>query len=346
MIRLALVSLLATAALAGPPLRSHKIDAAVTSAQPSIVKIFGVKGFRGVYGYMTGVIVHESGLVITRNSVTLEEAPRIMCHLHGGRRRPAEIVRLDRRSKMVLLRLMGDEGELYPFANLGDSSKVRPGQFVMLIGNAYKVALGKEKCAVNVGVVSAVTKLKVRVGMSGTFDYDGAVILHDAMNNPGVFGGPLLNLDGEVIGISGRIVESRATNVQIHYAIPINDLKEFMLDTINNPDASKYYDPRPDKDTPEPADNQPGYHGIRVLRGGINRATPAYVDRVLPGSPAAKAGIRPDDLVLRIDQMRVKTWRGFNRMMRGYRAGESVQLTVKRRDEVKVIVLKLEARPQ
>ena len=66
----------------------------------------------------------------------------------------------------------------------------------------------------------------------------------------------------------------------------------------------------------------------------------------MPGSPAAKAGVRPDDLVLRIDRMRVKTWRGFNRMMSRYRAGESVQITIKRRDEVKVLVLKLEARPQ
>jgi len=55
----------------GLPLRSKKIDTAVEKVQPAVVKIFGAKGFRGIYGYMTGLIVHESGLVLTRGSVTL-----------------------------------------------------------------------------------------------------------------------------------------------------------------------------------------------------------------------------------------------------------------------------------
>jgi serine protease Do len=344
MTRTLLVLLLfAAAARPGPPLRSKRVDAAVERIQPAVVKIYGVKGFRGVFGYMTGVLVHESGLLLTRNSVTLEEAPQIQCHLHDGRRRTAEIVRYDRKSKMALLRLLGDAGEKFPVAPLGDSSKVAPGQFVLLIGNAYKVAQGKERCAVNMGVVSAVSAPRMRASTTADFDYDGRVILHDAMNNPGAYGGPLVNLAGEVIGISGTIVESRETNVQLHYAIPINDLKEFLADTLRRPDASKTYDPSGGKD--EEADAEPGYHGIRVLRAGVNRATAAYVDRIQPDSPAARAGIRPDDLVLKIDRMRVKTWKGFVRMMSRYRAGESVQLTIKRGSEVKIITFKLEVKP-
>lgn len=341
---LLILCLLAAVARPGPPLRSKRIDAAVRKLQPAVVKIYGVKGFRGVFGYMTGVLVHESGLLITRNSVTLEEAPQIRCHLHDGRRRAAEIVRYDRRSRMALLRLLGDPGEKYPAATLGDSAKIAPGQFVLLIGNAYKVSQGQEKCAVNVGVVSAVSSPRMRASTTADFSYDGPVILHDAMNNPGVYGGPLANLAGEVIGISGRIVESRETNVQLHYAIPINDLKAFVSDTLRRPDAPKIYDAGGRE---EEAEDQPdpGYHGIRILRAGINRATAAYVDRVQPRSPAAKAGIRPDDLVLKIDRMRVKTWKGFVRMMSRYRAGESVQLTIKRGSDVKVIRFKLEVKP-
>ncbi|MGH7162555.1 MAG: hypothetical protein ACREID_03645, partial [Planctomycetota bacterium] len=84
-----LLALLAAPVAGGPPLRSAKVDAAVAAVQPAVVKVFGVKGFRGIYGYMTGVIVHGSGLVLTRGSVTLEEAPEISCHLHDGRRLPA-----------------------------------------------------------------------------------------------------------------------------------------------------------------------------------------------------------------------------------------------------------------
>jgi len=344
MTRILLILLLfAAAARPGPPLRSKRVDAAVRRLQPAVVKVYGVKGFRGVFGYMTGVLVHESGLLITRNSVTLEEAPQIKCHLHDGRRRTAEIVRYDRKSRMTLLRLLGEAGEKFPVAPLGDSSKVAPGQFVLLIGNAYKVAQGKERCAVNIGVVSAVSSPRMRASATADFHYDGRVILHDAMNNPGVYGGPLVNLAGEVIGISGTIVESRETNVQLHYAIPINDLKAFLADTLRRPDAPKTYDPDGGKDEEE--DAEPGYHGIRVLRAGVNRATAAYVDRVRPDSPAARAGVRPDDLVLKIDRMRVKTWKGFVRMISRYRAGESVQLTIKRGSAVKIITFKLEVKP-
>ena len=141
--------LLAAMAVAGPQLRSAKVDAAVEAVQPSVVKVFGVKGFRGIFGYMTGVIVHESGLVLTRGSVTLDEAPQIKCHLNDGRRFLAELVRYDRKSKMVLLHLLADPGTKFPVAKLGDSDKVRPGNFVLLVGNAYRVAEGREPCAVS-----------------------------------------------------------------------------------------------------------------------------------------------------------------------------------------------------
>jgi len=330
---------------ARPPLRSSRLHRAVEAVQPAVVKIFGVKGFRGVYGYRTGLIVDKSGLVLTRNSVTLEEAPQIRCQLHDGRRLPARIVREDRRTKMVILKLLGDSGATYPVAPLGDSETVRPGRFILLIGNAYKVALGKERCAVNVGVVSAVTPIAMRSGLArGAFDYPDKVILHDAMNNPGVFGGPLADLAGEVIGISGTLVESRDTNAQVHYAIPINDLKPFIDDTVRRPDAPRLF-LREGADAERERDRAPGYLGAHVLKGGINRPTPAYVDRVDRGSPAAKAGLRPDDLVLRIDRMRVKSWRSFVRMMSRYHAGDEVRLTVKRGEEIKVLAIKLDTRP-
>jgi len=330
---------------AGVPLRSKKLDAAVSQVQPSVVKIFGAKGFRGIFGYMTGVIVHESGLVITRGSVTLEETAAIQVHLHDGRRVTAEIVREDRDTRMILLRLLGPSGETYPAAKLGDSSAVRTGDFVALVGNAYKVSVGRERCAVNFGMVSALAKLDARLGLADE-GFDGTVILHDAMNNPGVYGGPLVNIDGEVIGISGRIVESRDTNHQVHYAIPIDTLKPFIKDTLERPGAPRVFmrDPGSKADVTEP--DEPGYHGIRILRGGVNRATPAYVNRVVPDSPAAKAGIRPDDLIIKIDESRVKSWKSFNRLMDKYRAGETVKLTIKRGSDVKLVTIQLEKEPR
>jgi len=331
----------------GLPLRSAKIDAAVEKVQPAVVKIFGAKGFRGIYGYMTGLIVHETGLVLTRGSVTLEEVPAIKVHLHDGRRVMAEIVREDRRTRMILLRLLGSEKDRYPVAELGDSSKVGAGQFVLLVGNAYKVARGREKCAVNFGMVSAVAKLDARLGLA-KFHYQDTVILHDAMNNPGVYGGPLVDLSGNVIGISGRLVESRDTNHQVHYAIPINVLKPFIKDTLTRPGAPRIYsgDAGANGKSTDPEPGAPGFHGIIILKGGVVRATPAYVDRIVPNSPAAKAGMRPDDLIIKIDESRVKSWKSFRRLVASYRAGETVKLTVKRGDSVKLVVFKLAERPR
>jgi serine protease Do len=219
------------------------------------------------------------------------------------------------------------------------------GQFVLLVGNAYRVAEGGESCAVNLGVVSAITKPSMRAGLADDFDYPGDVFLHDAMNNPGVYGGPLVNLAGEVIGISGTLVESKETNVQLHYAVPIDDLKPFLEDTLARPDAGKMYTGSGDAGGEEEGSGEPGYHGISILKAGINLATAAYVDRVVPDSPAARAGIRPDDLVLKIDRTQVKNWKTFEKMIAKYRAGETATLTIKRKDEVKVIPLKLEAKP-
>ena len=345
MSRAAVLLLLCAATFAGgPPLRSKKVHKAVEGLQPAVVKIFGAKGFRGIYGYMTGVIVHKSGLVITRRSVTLEETNMIRCHLHNGRRYMGQIVREDPRTKMVLIQLKGEKGETFPVARMAPAGKVKPGQFVMLIGNAYKVALGPERCAVNFGVVSAVTRLRMRERRF-RFDYPGKVILHDAMNNPGVYGGPLVNLEGEVVGISGRIVESPETNSQLHFAIPIEDLKPFIEDTIKHPSASQMY--VRGTDDPGEDDKRPvGYHGLRLLKSGINRATPAYVDRVKPGSPAAKAGVRPDDLILKVDESRVKSWKTFHRLISTYRAGDTVKLTVQREQKIKLFVLSLVEKPR
>ena len=158
----ALLVLCATTFAGGPPLRSKKVHKAIEALQPAVVKIFGARGFRGIYGYMTGVIVHKSGLVITRRSVTIEETPAISCHLHNGRRYVGQIVREDPLTRMVLIQLKGAKDETFPVAKLAPTGTAKPGQFVMLVGNAYRVALGPERCAVNFGLVSAVTRLRMR----------------------------------------------------------------------------------------------------------------------------------------------------------------------------------------
>ena len=164
-------------------------------------------------------------------------------------------------------------------------------------------------------------------------DYEGDLILTDAPNNPGHFGGGLFTLDGDWIGLNARIVESTETNTVISSAIPTRDLVSYLehrvlgvRDTVAEVEA-------------EPV---PVFHGIVLFDVGGRSSPPAYIDRVLPGSPAAKIGLRPDDLIVRLDRQTVQSCEEFRQVMEQYRPGQSLEITYKRGTDVSRATMVLE----
>ena len=207
------------------------------------------------------------------------------------------------------------------FFALADQPVARQGDWILAVGNAFKVADGPEPLSVNVGVLSLRTPLDARRGVQD-FPYEGDVYLLDAItSNPGAAGGAVVNAKGELVGMIGRVIEGKATNTRLNYAVPADLLKEFI-----------------DGKTPPPsvASNQPrakGELGIRLFSLGGRRG-PAYIDRVIPGSAAATAGLKSDDLVVTLAGQIVHNASDYSRIAETLVAGDEIVVEIKRKDQL------------
>jgi len=308
---------------------------------PAVVKVYGAGGFTGMPAYGTGVIVDPSGIVATFWSITLK-TDMLKVVLDDGRHFPAAIARVDVNRGIALLRIYADRNAPptplsapVPFLAPGDSDALRPGDEVYAIGNAFDDAAGDEKCGVMSGIVSAISKLDTRVGIEDGPSL-GKMIVIDASNNPGTQGGPLVTREGKLVGVLGRVLESRSTNTTVNFAVPSSAIKPVLEDLLAGKEAPQ--------EKPQPSRGGAIETGIRLLDAHISRPPPAYVERVLPGSAAAKAGVKPDDLIFRLDGVVVRTCRTFEDLLRSRQPGEKVKLLVKRGKDV--VELELELAPR
>ncbi len=301
-------------------------------AWPSIVKVYGAGGFIGIPAYGTGVVVDPSGIVATAWSISLK-TEYLKVVTDKGQRFEAKLLRADTKRGLALLRIEGEHK--LPHIEIADSSNLKQGDQVFGIGNAFDDATGDERCAVMGGVVMAIAPLELRVGIEDGPPL-GTVILTDVANNPGTQGGPLFTRDGKLVGILGRVIESKSTNSLINFAIPSSTLKPFLKDLLDGREAAA--------DTAPPKKATGVETGLRLLDAHLTRSPPAYVDRVLPGSPAEKAGVKPDDLVFRLDGKVVRTCRIFEDLIREKTPGEKVKLVLKRGSSIVECELELVAR--
>jgi len=299
---------------------------------PSVVKVYGAGGFTGIPAYGTGVVVDASGVVATAWSISLK-TEYLKVVTDQGQRLDAKILRADPKKGMALLKVDLGDTKLQPL-ELADSTAVKPGDRVFGVGNAFDDATGDEKCAVMAGVVMAIAPLEMRIGIEDAPPL-GTVILTDVANNPGTQGGPLVTREGKLVGILGRLVESKSTNSLINYAIPTATLRPFLETALAGKEPALEAPPR----KLAPVDS-----GIRLLDAHLTRPPPAWIDRVLPGSAAEKAGVKPDDLIFRIDGRVVRTCRVFEDVLREHAPGDKIKLVLKRGSSIVEVELVLEAR--
>jgi serine protease Do len=306
-------------------------------AFPSVVKVYGAGGFQGVPAYGTGVIVDERGFVLTAWSIALR-TDQLKVVTADGRRFRAQVWRGDPGLGVALLRLQAPPEGLPSLVPLRLSAAVvAPGDGVLAIGNPFGIIYGDELPAVADGVVTAVGPLAGGARVVRLPERLGRVIITDIPTNPGSQGGPLLDLDGRLVGIVGRLVESRATNTILDYAVPTADLVDFVRGGV-----------RSERPLPEPPDlpPRPPQHaavdaGLRLLRVQLARSPMAYVDAVVRGSPAEKAGLQPDDLVFRIDERTIRSCRDYDEVLAAHAPGDRVAVIVKRGDTMRRVELVL-----
>ena len=222
------------------------------------------------------------------------------------------------------------EGDLHPvWPKGGDGPLFDTGQFVVSLGNCFRLAEFSEKVSATFGVINgrATTALRYRL-MDQRFD--GELILTDACNNQGHYGGGLFDLQGNWIGLNMRLLESKETNTMLSAAIPSRDLLPYLNEYIHGRERAK-----------DVVENKPVFTGIVLFEQAGRQSPPAYVDRVKRGSPAAKAGLRPDDLLVRIDEYSVRSCVEYRMILRKYGPGDVVEVTFKRGKRVKLAKLEL-----
>jgi serine protease Do len=256
----------------------------------------------------SGFLISADGFILTNNHV-VEKADKISVKLQKGEKTfTAKVIGADPDTDLALIKI--DNGNDLPFLKLGDSAKMRVGDWVMAIGNPFGLSH-----TVTAGIVSA----KGRVIGAGPYD---DFIQTDASINPGNSGGPLLNMDGEVIGINAAIV---ASGQGIGFAIPSNIAKEVVAQLKNKGKVQRGMIGV----TIQPLDE----NTAKAL--GLSSDKGALVSQVNPGSPAEKAGLASGDVITEVNGQAVVDAHDLTTRIGAMAPGSSVNLTYLRKGQSK-----------
>jgi S1-C subfamily serine protease len=240
--------------------------------------------------YGSGVVVDRRGLILTAYHVLGEDSEY---YVTTPERKvyAARVIGADPRSDLAVLSI--DAAGLTPIA-LGDATTLRKGQFVVTLGNPYAVARDGQATA-GWGIVANLARKAPPSPEDSeplsrrTLHHFGTLIQTDAKLNIGSSGGPLLNLKGEMIGLSVALAAAAGYETTTGYAIPVDATFRRALDTLKEGREVQY-----------------GFLGIQPANLGPNEALAGVhgmrVDRVLPGTPAARFGLKPDDVITDVDQ--------------------------------------------
>jgi serine protease Do len=335
---LAAVALLAVQALILPDLArgDNSLAGVIQSVQPKIVKIYGAGGFRGLEAYQSGFLISPDGHVLTAYSYVLD-ADYITCSLDDGRKLEAKLVGADPRLEIAVLKV---EGQDLPHFDLAQVATAVEGTRTLAFSNLFGIAVGEEPASVQRGVVAAVAALEARRGIFESL-YTGRVYVVDATtNNPGAAGGALTNMRGELLGMIGKELRNARNNTWLNYAIPIGELAA-SIELIRAGKA-----PPIPKDSAEkrlPNAMNLGSLGI-VMVPNILPRTPPFIESVRPGSPAGKAGVKPDDIVLFIDEQLIQSVAALDAVLGRIASDERIRLTVER--DRKLVEFTLELPPE
>lgn len=237
-----------------------------------------------------------------------------------GTSHEATILRRDRIRQVALLQIQAETPEYFELSNEPVGEK---GDWIVAISNAFKVADKQEPLSATLGVVSLRTELEARLTKRDVA-YQGELVLIDAIvSNPGAAGGAVLNIDGKVVGMVGKVINSSETNTRLNYAVP----NTFLADFVANKQDSEVVD-----STAAPVLGQADL-GIVLFKFG-GRSNPAYIDRVKRGSPAADAKLQTDDMIVAIAGEKIGSVKEYLNIVETLRPDEEILIIVKRGLEI------------
>ncbi|WP_343560140.1 DegQ family serine endoprotease [Kiloniella sp. b19] len=264
----------------------------------------------------SGFIIDSDGFIVTNHHV-IDGADAVSVRMQDGTELEAEVIGSDERTDLALLKVKSSAS--LPAVEFGDSDDARIGDWVIAIGNPF--GLGG---SVSAGIISA----RARDIRSGPYD---DFIQTDAAINRGNSGGPLFNMEGEVVGVNTAIFSPSGGSVGIGFSIPSNLVENIVAQLRENGEVRR------------------GWLGVRIqtvteeLAEGLrlDEAAGALVSEVNPNGPAGKGGIQQGDVILKFDGRRVPEMRKLPRMVAETAIGKEVKVEVWRKGKSKTLTVVL-----
>jgi serine protease Do len=280
----------------------------------------------------TGFFITSDGMIVTNKHVVSDTTADYTVISNDKKEYSAKVLARDPVNDVAVIKI---EGKDFPTLELGDSDVLSAGQTVIAIGNS----LGEFTNTVSRGIISGLRRNLTAGSTFGEAEKLTNIIQTDAAINPGNSGGPLINISGQVIGINVAMAQG-AQN--IGFAIPSNQIKKITSQVqatgkISTPFLGIRYTPI-DKDIQE-ANNLPYDYGIIVARGA--KITDLAV---IPGSPADKAGIVENDIILEVDGKKLDENTNFAQIISQYNVGDEIALKVWHKGGINEVSIKLEER--
>jgi len=272
--------------------------------------------FQQVQSMGSGVIVSGDGMVIT-NSHVLEDAVQVIVTLSDGQQYQAKLVDVIDGFDLAVLQI---EGEGFPVARFADHDDLQIGEWAIAIGSPYGYLLADTQPTVTVGVISALNRDIKR--SSGERNYLG-MIQTDAAINPGNSGGPLVNTDGEIIGINTFIFSNGGGSVGIGFAIPASRVQQ-VLDEIRI--FGHYREISLGVSLQKLSPGVMQYLGLNDPRGFV-------IVQVLQDSPAWKAGLRSRDVLRSVEGYSLDSSDILDRLLYELQVGDKLRFTAERDGE-------------
>lgn len=282
----------------------------------------------------SGFFVSSDGLIVTNKHVVDQKDVEYTVFTNDGKKHPAKVIARDPVLDIALIKI---DGSNFSYLDLGDSDSLQVGQSVIAIGNA----LGEFRNTVSVGVISGLARSITAGDMSGKSETLDQVIQTDAAINSGNSGGPLLNLLGQVIGVNVAVAQGSQS---VAFALPINSVKS-VIESVKA--TGKIIRP---------------YLGVRyiAINAEMKEKNNLTVDygvlvkigsdknelAVIPGSPADKAGIVENDIILEIDDVKLDSKTNLALFVRQKNVGDKIKLKILHKGAEKTVEVILESAPQ
>lgn len=308
--------------------RKNALTAAVAAVSPSVVTVqtevieqapvdpfdwfFGGRPQqRSQAGLGTGFVVRQDGVIVT-NAHVVAGANKVSVMMRDGKVYPAKILGSDETNDIAVVKI---DAKGLPEVKLGNSNNLLIGEWAIAIGNPFGFYLGNSEPSVSVGVISATQRNLVAPGEGQASYFD--MIQTDAAINPGNSGGPLVDADGEVIGVNSSIFSPSGGSVGLGFAIPINRVARVVDDLLSHGSIRS------------------PWIGVRLRQTRSTNprdviAEGAIVATVTPGSPAAKAGLQPGDVIMREGSRNIRNPFDWQAALLDLRVGSPARLHVSR----------------